>query len=284
MKKYIKYLIAFFIIELILMSIFLWKSLAKDAEKNKSITYETVATSTSSIEKTKISTSTITESSIQSTETSETTKEEKLEEAVNEQSIALTFDDGPKRETTSKLLDILSQKGIKATFFILGQNIDGNEDLLKRMKDEGHIIGSHSMYHHNLSQMNEKMLKQDVEEMDQKSTKLFKESFKYIRPPYGAANPLVAKIANRPLIEWSVDSKDWSTKNTQMIINQVTQTTQPGSIILMHDIYTETINAVPTIIDNLTQQGYNFVTVDALLNQPKEPLNYYGANDARVVK
>lgn len=279
MKKHIKYLIAFFIIEVILMSVFLWKTLANDTEKKKQATQETITTSTSSTEKMKVSQSTTSESTIQSTETSETTQE-----AVNEKSIALTFDDGPKRETTSKLLDILSQKGIKASFFILGQNIDGNEDLLTRMKDEGHIIGSHSMYHHNLSQMNEKTLTQDFGEMDQKANKIFKEPFKYIRPPYGAANPLVAKIANRPLIEWSVDSKDWSTKNTQMIINQVTQTTQSGSIILMHDIYPETINAVPTIIDNLIQQGYNFVTVDALLNQPKEPLNYYGVNDARVVK
>lgn len=279
MKKHIKYLIAFFIIEVILMSVFLWKTLANDTEKKKQATQETITTSTSSTEKIKVSQSTTSESTIQSTETSETTQE-----VVNEQSIALTFDDGPKRETTSKLLDILSQKGIKASFFILGQNIDGNEDLLTRMKDEGHIIGSHSMYHHNLSQMNEKTLTQDFGEMDQKANKIFKEPFKYIRPPYGAANPLVAKIANRPLIEWSVDSKDWSTKNTQMIINQVTQTTQSGSIILMHDIYPETINAVPTIIDNLIQQGYNFVTVDALLNQPKEPLNYYGVNDARVVK
>lgn len=279
MKKHIKYLIAFFIVEVILMSVFLWKTLANDTEKKKQATQETITTSTSSTEKIKVSQSTTSESTIQSTETSETTQE-----AVNEKSIALTFDDGPKRETTSKLLDILSQKGIKASFFILGQNIDGNEDLLTRMKDEGHIIGSHSMYHHNLSQMNEKTLTQDFGEMDQKANKIFKEPFKYIRPPYGAANPLVAKIANRPLIEWSVDSKDWSTKNTQMIINQVTQTTQSGSIILMHDIYPETINAVPTIIDNLIQQGYNFVTVDALLNQPKEPLNYYGVNDARVVK
>ena len=279
MKKHIKYLIAFFIIEVILMSVFLWKTLANDTEKKKQATQETITTSTSSTEKIKVSQSTTSESTIQSTETSETTQE-----AVNEKSIALTFDDGPKRETTSKLLDILSQKGIKASFFILGQNIDGNEDLLTRMKDEGHIIGSHSMYHHNLSQMNEKNLTQDFGEMDQKANKIFKEPFKYIRPPYGAANPLVAKMANRPLIEWSVDSKDWSTKNTQMIINQVTQTTQSGSIILMHDIYPETINAVPTIIDNLIQQGYNFVTVDALLNQPKEPLNYYGVNDARVVK
>lgn len=279
MKKHIKYLIAFFIVEVILMSVFIWKTLANDTEKKKQATQETITTSTSSTEKMKVSQSTTSESTIQSTETSETTQE-----AVNEKSIALTFDDGPKRETTSKLLDILSQKGIKASFFILGQNIDGNEDLLTRMKDEGHIIGSHSMYHHNLSQMNEKTLTQDFGEMDQKANKIFKEPFKYIRPPYGAANPLVAKIANRPLIEWSVDSKDWSTKNTQMIINQVTQTTQSGSIILMHDIYPETINAVPTIIDNLIQQGYNFVTVDALLNQPKEPLNYYGVNDARVVK
>lgn len=279
MKKHIKYLIAFFIVEVILMSVFIWKTLANDTEKKKQATQETITTSTSSTEKIKVSQSTTSESTIQSTETSETTQE-----AVNEKSIALTFDDGPKRETTSKLLDILSQKGIKASFFILGQNIDGNEDLLTRMKDEGHIIGSHSMYHHNLSQMNEKTLTQDFGEMDQKANKIFKEPFKYIRPPYGAANPLVAKIANRPLIEWSVDSKDWSTKNTQMIVNQVTQTTQSGSIILMHDIYPETINAVPTIIDNLIQQGYNFVTVDALLNQPKEPLNYYGVNDARVVK
>ncbi|MGX7025647.1 polysaccharide deacetylase family protein [Vagococcus hydrophili] len=281
MKKYIKYLIAFLVIETSLVGAFIWKTFADEAEQQQE-KQVSLATSKSSEKQTTETSSTTQISETQTTET-ESTKEEQPKEVVNERSIALTFDDGPKRETTSQLLDILSQKGIKATFFILGQNMAGNEDLLKRMKDEGHVIGSHSMYHHNLSQMNEQTLKQDVNDMDQKAKALFKEPFKYIRPPYGAANALVAKVANRPLIEWSVDSKDWSSKNTQMIINQVTQTTGPGSIILMHDIYPETISAVPAIIDNLTQQGYNFVTVDGLLNQPKEALNYFGTNDSRAV-
>lgn len=279
MKKHLKYIIAFLILEIAVVSVAVWKTQASLATPT---TTDSSVQQKSSASESKKEETTLAEST-QSSQVEESSEKEppKEVEAVNENSIALTFDDGPKRETTSQLLDILAQRNIKASFFILGQNISGNEDLLKRMKDEGHVIGSHSMYHYNLSQMDMTALKKDFNDMDDKIKTVFKEPFHYIRPPYGAANKQVAEVAKRPLVQWSVDSKDWSSKNTQSIINQVTQNTTPGAIILMHDIYAETINAVPAIIDNLTQQGYNFVTVDALLNHPTENLNYYSMNDNR---
>ncbi|MEG0551206.1 MAG: polysaccharide deacetylase family protein [Vagococcus sp.] len=283
MKKHLKYLIGFLILEIVAVSATIWHTQATMLTTTK----ETTISKKNSENSNKNSRATNDTQSSQKTEVTEETQPSEEEhistEVVNENSVALTFDDGPKRETTTQLLDILAQKNIKASFFILGQNIPGNEDLLKRMKEEGHIIGSHSMHHNNLSQMDLPSLKKDFQNMDDKVKSILKEPVKYIRPPYGAANKQVATVANRPLVEWSVDSKDWSSKNTQSIINQVTQTTEPGSIILMHDIYPETINAVPSIIDSLTARGLNFVTVDGLLDHPKEPLNYYGANDHRAV-
>ncbi len=272
MKKYLKYIITFLILEVIIVSFAVWHTQTSLAD---STTEKLLTQVDSSIPKVNNPEAKSTSSTFELTETTETI------ETINDKSIALTFDDGPKKQTTNQLLDILAQKKVKASFFILGQNISGNEDILKRMKDENHLIGSHSMHHHNLSQLNISSLKKDFSEMDEKINSLFNEPFKYIRPPFGAANKQVAQVANRPLIQWSVDSKDWSSRNTQAIVNEVTQNTTPGSIILMHDIYTETIHAVPTIIDNLTQQGYNFVTVDALLKQPTENLNYYSIHDNR---
>lgn len=284
MKKYLKYLIGFLVLEVIIISAVIIHTQATQVDN----TNETaLANSKEEASSQTSSTTSANQSSKKETSTEETLNSEEKDtspsEVVNENSVALTFDDGPKRETTSQLLDILAQKNVKASFFVLGQNIPGNEDLLKRMKKEGHVIGSHSMHHYNLSQMDLPSLKKDFQDMDDKIKTVFKEPVKYIRPPYGATNKQVAQVANRPLIEWSVDSKDWSSKNTQAIINQVTQTTKPGSIILMHDIYPETINAVPAIIDSLTARGLNFVTVDGLLNQPKEALNYYSAHDFRAV-
>ena len=281
MKKIIIYCLSFLLLEIIVFSILAVGAVQKkQLATNTSISTTTTTTRESSSpvqEKTKESNSN-NEEPLESTETEATTQEE-----LPSNPIALTFDDGPNKETTRRLLDILKQREITASFFVLGSNIPGNENLLHRMKNEGHVIGSHSMHHQNFAQLPLDSVTEDMNQMDNYSKKLFGEPFKYMRPPYGSLNASVAETINKPFIQWSVDSKDWITKNSEKIVNEVTNSAYPGSIILLHDIYPETIEAVPMIIDSLIQKGYHFTTVDCLLDYPTEPFNYFGQNDFRAI-
>ena len=100
-------------------------------------------------------------------------------------------------------------------------------------------------------------------------------------PPYGSVNAKAAELINRPIIQWSVDSEDWKSKDAQMIIDKVTSSVYDGSIILLHDIHPETIAAVPEIIRDLKKEDYLFVSLATLLNNPSSNETYYGENDHR---
>ncbi|MDU5702412.1 MAG: polysaccharide deacetylase family protein, partial [Enterococcus faecium] len=105
-----------------------------------------------------------------------------------------------------------------------------------------------------------------------------------VRPPYGSVTNVGATIIQRPIIEWSVDSEDWKTRNPDLILQKIQATVYDGSIILFHDIYPETIRAVPQVIDYLKEQGYRITTVSDLLGHPTAVENYYGRNDHRPVQ
>lgn len=199
--------------------------------------------------------------------------------------ISLTFDDGPNPITTPRLLDILSEKNVKASFFMLGQNVVNNPDLARRVATEGHEIGNHSYSHPNLVALDTESIRTQVLETDRAialSTGRIPTDF---RPPYGSVNKAAAEIIGRPIIQWSVDSEDWKTKNTQKIINRVMKTSYGNSIILMHDIYPESIDAVPQIIDSLRREGYEIVPVDVLLTKKTAPLHlYYGNKSEQIIQ
>ena len=193
--------------------------------------------------------------------------------------VALTFDDGPNAATTPQALDILAKYHVKGTFFMLGKNIAGNEQLVKRVHDEGHEIGNHSWSHPQLPTLALEQAKKQIEDTQAALRAVIGESPKMMRPPYGAINDTIRNAIDMSFIMWNVDSLDWKNRNTASIMEQVKKQTYPGSIILMHDIHQTTINALPSVIEYLKKNGYTLVTVSELLNHQLEGHRlYYGAN------
>ena len=178
--------------------------------------------------------------------------------------VALTFDDGPKAETTSVLLDGLSRRGIHATFFIIGENVAGNEDLLLRMDREGHQIGMHTFHHRSLAQVSGADFYAEVDELRRTLSGLLGRENFMLRPPYGMITPSNRARAGAPIILWSVDPEDWSDRDsdrqTAAILDHVTD----GSIILLHDIYAASVETALRVADELMARGYKLVTVEEL--------------------
>lgn len=180
--------------------------------------------------------------------------------------VALTFDDGPSGVTTPQLLDILKAKGVKATFFVLGGPLNSRPDICQRAEAEGHEVESHTMTHRNLEKATLGEIQWEVASMNQ----LFQEKLGHLpnltRPPYGNGirRAEVTQNIGTPMIYWSVDTEDWRSRNAAAVQARVRQDTYDGAIILMHDIYQSTVDAVPGIIDELRARGYEFVTVEEL--------------------
>ena len=187
-------------------------------------------------------------------------------EKKNRKVVALTFDDGPNPTTTNQALDTLSKYGIKATFFVLGKNVSGNEEILKRMKADGHVIGNHSWSHPVLSKLSLDEAKKQITDTEDALTKVLGSSSKLMRPPYGAITDDIRNSLDLSFIMWDVDSLDWKSKNETAILTEIQREVKNGSIILMHDIHVETVNALPKVIDYLKEQGYEFVTVPEMLH------------------
>lgn len=183
--------------------------------------------------------------------------------------VALTFDDGPNIKTTPKVLDVLREKKVKATFFVLGENAVEHPDLVTQAAKEGHEIGSHSYTHRHLSKMS---AKDCAEELAKAESTISQSATKprYFRPPGGLFNDGVLEEAKRhgyTTILWSVDPHDWQSPSVADMIKRVEENVKPGAIVLMHDGIPNvpTPQALGVIIDDLRAQGYTFVTIDELL-------------------
>ena len=181
-----------------------------------------------------------------------------------EKLLALTFDDGPRRSTTSALLDGLARRGVHATFFLVGSNLDGNEELIRRMEAEGHQVGIHSYTHKMLTGLNAADLYTEVGALRDRLTDLLGHDGFLLRPPYGKTDDALRRRAGAPIILWSIDPEDWSDddsdRQTALILSQV----QDGDIILLHDIYPSSVDTALRVVDALLDDGYYFVTVDEL--------------------
>ena len=179
--------------------------------------------------------------------------------------IALTFDDGPSRKYTPILLDGLKERGVHATFFLMGKNIEGEEDIVKRMSEEGHLIGNHSYEHIQLTKAGAKAVCEAVEHTQEQIEAITGKRPEYIRPPYGDWNEELECRVGMTTVLWSVDSLDWKLRNTNRVVKRVLKDVEDGDIILMHDIFPTSVEAALEIVDTLTKRGYTFVTVDELL-------------------
>ena len=178
--------------------------------------------------------------------------------------IALTFDDGPNHNT-NRVLDILEKYNVKATFFILGSNIKGNEKTIKRMNQLGMEIGNHMYSHKLLTKMENKKILEEIKEVD---NLIFNITNKYptlIRPSYGTINKRIKSIMDKPIIIWNIDTLVWKHHNSKNIADKVLKKVTNGDIVLMHDIYRATANSLEIIIPKLLNEGYNLVTVSELL-------------------
>jgi peptidoglycan/xylan/chitin deacetylase (PgdA/CDA1 family) len=187
----------------------------------------------------------------------------------SERWIALSFDDGPD-EYSSRLLDILKENQVEAAFFCIGKKITGNEELIKRMVREGHIIGNHSFSHHPLFDLfsSRKMLN------DIKKTSHLVENItgllpRFFRPPYGVTNPNLKKAVLQGgfiSIGWSIRSYDTVIKNQQHLLNKILSLLKPGAILLLHDTSEATVIILPDLLKSIRDKGYQIIRLDKMIN------------------
>ena len=179
--------------------------------------------------------------------------------------VALTFDDGPRAGTTERLLDGLAARGVKATFFLIGEQLEANAQLVQRMAAEGHQIGNHTWSHVRLSEADDATATEQLTRSDTALRTLLGEDDYWIRVPYGLIRDDQRPLFSQPLIQWSLDPEDWKDRDVQRITDDVLSRVRDGDILLFHDIYNSSVDAVIQITDALLDRGYCFVTVEQLL-------------------
>lgn len=180
--------------------------------------------------------------------------------------IALTFDDGPG-PYTAHLLDILDQYGAKATFFLIGSKVSGQASVVRSIHARGHQLGNHSWSHPELPKLSVDQITGEIDRTNEAIRQAAGVKPNILRPPYGAVNGVVLEqIRTRGMssILWSVDTRDWADRNSQIVCSRAVAGAHPGAVILMHDIHQTSVNAVPCILSSLKQQGYSFVTIQRL--------------------
>ncbi|MDR0979590.1 MAG: polysaccharide deacetylase family protein [Candidatus Nomurabacteria bacterium] len=182
--------------------------------------------------------------------------------------VAFTFDDGPSAATTPRLLDILARENVKVTFFVLGSLAARNPQIVARQIAEGHAVGSHSWNHANLAQMSSASITADLTKTANAIKNAGGVAPTLLRPPYGSTSRTLQNTAAFPLILWSVDTRDWESRNVNSVYNATVRSVKNGSIVLFHDIHATTVTAIDRLIPALKKAGYTFVTVPELLGQP----------------
>ncbi|MFF8593396.1 polysaccharide deacetylase family protein [Streptomyces sp. NPDC015220] len=188
--------------------------------------------------------------------------------------VALTFDAGPS-ENSARLLDILKEKQVPATFFLLGaRHIEKYPELVERMAAEGHEVASHTWDHKILTRISEAQIRDEIQRPNDAIERLIGHRPTLMRPPQGRTNDTVHRICEElgmSEVLWSVTAKDYTTDDSALITKRVLDQVSRDGIILLHDIYRGTVPAVPGVIDALKARGYVFVTVPQLL-APGKPV------------
>lgn len=185
--------------------------------------------------------------------------------------IALTFDDGPYLPHTSEILAILQKYGVKATFFCIGQSIVAHPDIVKEAYAAGHLIANHSWSHTNMSALSRPRIISEIARTSEAIEQVIGVKPSFFRPPYGAFNSQVLKQADRfglTTIIWDVRATDWSRPGVDLISGRILSRSTHGSIILLHDgrgDRSQTVAALPAIIEGLQQRGFSFVTLEQMM-------------------
>lgn len=180
--------------------------------------------------------------------------------------VALTFDDGPNPLFTPKVLDILYEQQVPATFFLIGEKFEGNELIIEEIAASGHEIGNHTFSHPDLTTLDKRQIQREIQLTEAELKKVLPDyRVKYVRPPYGRYTEDVENTIDLPLMLWTIDSGDWLRPDAGKIYDTVVNNIQDGDIIVFHDDNAETVKALDKIISELKSRGFQFVTVSQLL-------------------
>src|SRR2546425_819394 len=187
--------------------------------------------------------------------------------------IAMTFDDGPSATLTPKLLDLLAAHHIKATFFVIGENVAEHPEIVTRAAHEGHEIGNHSWSHPNLAKMSDEGVRREVRRTEDAIKSATGARPTLLRPPYGSLTARqqrwIHDEVGYEIILWDVDPYDWKRPGAAVVCNRILKETRAGSIVLSHDIHPGTIEAMPRTFDQLEAKGFKFVTVSELIRMAR---------------
>ena len=190
--------------------------------------------------------------------------------------IALTFDDGPG-PYTAHLLDVLDQYGAKATFFLIGSKVSSQANVVRSIHARGHQLGNHSWSHPELPKLPVDQIAGEIDRTNDAIKQATGVTPAILRPPYGAVNGVVLeqlRLRGMSSILWSVDTRDWADRNSDIVCSRAVAGARPGAVILMHDIHQTSVGAVPCILSALKQQGYSFVTVQGLIGNMAAGVGY----------
>ncbi len=183
--------------------------------------------------------------------------------------IALTFDDGPHATNTPRLLDMLKERNVKATFYVVATNVKRYPEIMRRIVAEGHEIGNHTVTHGNLTKMSPDEVRSELSRSREAIMAATGIAPRTMRPPYGAITSdqkdWIRREFGYPAILWSVDPEDWKKPGASVVAQRLVSGAAPGGILLVHDIHSSTIDAMPSALDQLLAKGLQFVTVTQLI-------------------
>ena len=184
--------------------------------------------------------------------------------------IALTFDDGPHPQNTPRLLDMLRERNIKATFYVVGRNVKLYPGIIRRIVAEGHEIGNHTLTHPNLSKMSNAAVRKELNTARDSIIATCGVKPRTMRPPYGALTTSqrswIHSEYGYPTILWDVDPNDWKKPGASVVTSRILNGTRNGSIVLAHDLHKQTVDAMPATLNGLLKKGFKFITVSQLLS------------------
>lgn len=183
----------------------------------------------------------------------------------NKPMVALTFDDGPNPINTPRVMEALEKNNANATFFVLGTNVNKFPDLIKTMDKKGFEIGSHTFHHRNLANLSQKETYDEIMNTQDAIYALIGKDPTLMRPPYGSLPNIKIEDYHLSIALWSIDTLDWKSRNPSAIQSNVLNNIQDGAIILMHDIYDSSAQAVEQIVPLLKQRGFQIVDLSTLI-------------------
>lgn len=182
---------------------------------------------------------------------------------VSQKVIAFTFDDGPSQYTLD-IVNALILNDSKATFFELGNRMKYNQDITREIYNLGMEIGDHTYAHKDLTKLDESEILEEINSTNIIFNEITGDNIKYVRPPYGRYNDFVKKVVNKPIITWDIDTNDWLYKNSDYVANHILDNAKDGDIILMHDLYPETVEAVKKVLPILKERGFKVTSISEL--------------------